>query len=68
MFKFVIGILLGIICLIFFIQNAETVTFVFLAWQITISRALMLVTVLIAGIIIGWLFSGMNHFMKRKKH
>ncbi len=67
MFKFIIGILLGIVCVIFFVQNAETVTFVFLAWQITISRALMLVTVLIAGIVIGWLFGGMNHFMRRKK-
>jgi len=56
MFKFIIGIILGIICVIFFIQNAETVSFVFLFWEITISRALMLVTVLISGIIIGSIF------------
>ena len=56
MIKFIIGIILGIICVIFFIQNAETVSFVFLFWEITISRALMLVTVLISGIIIGSIF------------
>ena len=67
MFKFIVGIILGILCVIFFVQNAETVTFVFLAWQITISRALMLVTVLIIGIVIGWIFSGMNHLKRRKK-
>ncbi len=67
MFKFIIGILLGIICVIFFLQNAETVTFVFLAWHITISRALMLITVLAAGIIIGWIFGGIKYFKKSKR-
>lgn len=67
MFKFIIGIILGIICVVFFVQNAETVTFVFLAWQITISRALMLLTVLLTGVVIGWIFSGMSHFKRRKK-
>ena len=56
MIKFIVGIILGIICVIFFIQNAETVKFVFLFWEITISRALMLVIVLISGIIIGSIF------------
>ena len=67
MFKITAGIILGILCVIFFVQNSETVTFVFLAWQITVSRALMLVIVLITGVVIGWIFSGMNHLKRRRK-
>ncbi len=66
MFKFIIGIILGIIIVIFFIQNAETVTFVFLAWKITVSRALMMLILLLTGVIIGRLSTGFGRF-KRKK-
>ena len=65
-FKIIIGLLLGILCVVFFIQNAETVTFVFLMWEISISRALMFVTVLIIGILLGSIFSRFRNIRRHK--
>ena len=54
--KFIIGIILGIILMIFLIQNTEIVTLNFLFWSLTTSRALMIIIVLILGIFFGWIF------------
>ena len=64
--KFIIGILLGALAVIFAAQNAETVSYNFIAWTLTAPRAVVLLCVLIAGIVVGWLFSTLPRLFKRR--
>ncbi len=61
MAKTIIFIVLFVIVLIFVVQNTVVVDVRFLAWQVSMSRALMLLGTLLIGIIAGWL-------LKRPKH
>jgi len=58
MVKFILGIIIGILALIFIFQNMQTVDVTFLAWTITMSRALMLLIILLIGFILGWAVVG----------
>ncbi len=60
--KFGIIITLMILILLFVLQNIEQVQVSFLFWTISMSRAIMLLLVLLIGIVIGWLFRG--HFFQ----
>jgi len=60
MVKFVLGIVFGILALIFIFQNMQTVDVTFLAWTITMSRALMLLIILLIGFILGWAVAGIG--------
>ena len=51
--KFILGIIFGILVVIFIIQNTEVVEINFLFWIISISRALMVLFVFLIGIMIG---------------
>ncbi|MBL7174577.1 MAG: LapA family protein [Desulfobacteraceae bacterium] len=53
--KIVIFILILLI-LIFVIQNTEVVRVSFLAWEISMPRALMILLTFLIGLIAGWLF------------
>ncbi len=61
MAKTIIFIVLLVIVAIFVVQNTVVVDVRFLAWKVSMSRALMLLGTLLIGIIAGWL-------MKRPKH
>jgi uncharacterized integral membrane protein len=60
MVKFILGIVFGILALIFIFQNMQMVDVTFLAWTITTSRALMLLIILIVGFILGWAVGGIG--------
>ena len=60
MIKFILGIVFGILALIFIFQNMQMVDVTFLAWTITTSRALMLLIILIVGFILGWAVGGIR--------
>jgi uncharacterized integral membrane protein len=47
--------------LVFVIQNTQVVEFRFLAWKVSMSRALLMLGTFIVGVIIGW-------FSKRPRH
>ena len=64
--KFIIGILIGALAVVFAVQNADTVSYSFLAWTLTAPRAIVLLGVLLAGALIGWLFSTVPRFFKRR--
>ena len=64
--KFIIGIILGAIAVIFAAQNAETVSYTFLAWDLTAPRAIVILAVLLAGIVIGWMFTTLPRFFRRR--
>lgn len=50
---FIIGVVIGILVVVFIIQNTEVVEFNYFFWTVSISRALMVLLVFITGIIIG---------------
>ena len=62
-FYFIVAMLLLIV--IFTLQNAQVITINLLFWKLTLPRALMIFIVLIIGILIGWLVTGLTH---RSKH
>ncbi len=51
--KFILGLIFGIVMVIFIFQNIDVVEINFLFWSISISRALMIFLVLLIGIILG---------------
>ena len=57
-----LGSLLGLLVLVvvFTVQNVEVVEIRFLFWKLEMSRALMIFGVLVGGILIGWIGSGMR--------
>lgn len=67
MVKFIAGLILGALVVIFTLQNADVVTVRFLAWTVTISRAVMLFIVLGAGLVIGWMAGGMGRGGRRRR-
>ena len=67
MVKFIAGLILGALVVIFTLQNADMVTVRFLAWTVTISRAVMLFVVLGAGLVIGWMAGGMGRGGRRRR-
>lgn len=48
-------IVLAIIAALFIVQNITPVEIRFLFWQLSMSRALMMLFLLLTGMIIGWL-------------
>jgi putative membrane protein len=63
--KFVFGILIGVLVVIFIIQNGEVVDVNFLFWSLSVSRAVMALVIFLVGIIVGWL--GRSFSRRRKK-
>lgn len=64
--KLIIGFILGALGVIFAVQNPETVSYRFIAWTLTAPRAAVLLIVLVAGMLIGWLVSTLPRIFKRK--
>lgn len=53
MFLFLIlGVLIGILAVIFAVQNIVPVTVTFLAWQLTGSMSLVIATAIVAGLLV----------------
>ena len=55
MIRNIVFICLIAVVLVFVIQNTQVVEFRFLAWTISMSRALMLFGALAIGVVAGWL-------------
>jgi uncharacterized integral membrane protein len=60
MVRFILGVIFSILAIIFIVQNIQTVDVTFLAWTITMSRALMLLIILLIGFILGWAVAGIG--------
>jgi uncharacterized integral membrane protein len=63
----IIGVVLGMIVIIFAWQNAETTTIKFFFWQFSTSRAIMLLIVFIIGFFTGWIIRSIRARKKLKK-
>lgn len=64
-FKTISGLILLALFIIISIQNSEIISVHLLFWKVDISKLLLLIITLIAGIIIGMILPGF--FNKRKK-
>jgi len=67
MIRFILGIVFGILALIFIFQNMENVDVTFLAWTITTSRAVILLVILAMGFIVGWAVGSIGRWRRRAK-
>ena len=67
MFRFILGIVFGILALIFVFQNMENTSVTFLAWTITTSRAVILFIILAVGFIVGWAVGSLGRWRRRAK-
>jgi uncharacterized integral membrane protein len=63
MFRNTLFAILIVLVIIFVVQNTQVVEVKFLAWQVNMSRALMLFGTLAIGLVAGWLIK----VPKRKK-
>ncbi len=65
--KFIIGIIIGIIVIVFMVQNVEVVEVSFLAWSVSIQRAVMILIVFVVGIGLGFVVRSIGYRKKKKK-
>jgi len=65
--KFVIGIIIGILVIIFMVQNMEVVEISFLPWSIHLPRAIMILIVFALGSAVGYVVRGIRIRKKRKE-
>lgn len=66
-FKLVGAYAIGIIALIFVVQNLETVQVKFLFWTMQMPRALMLLLVFLAGAATSWLVATLKRTERRPR-
>jgi uncharacterized integral membrane protein len=64
--KFILGLIFGILVVIFIFQNIEVVQINFLFWSISVSRALMVFLIFLIGIIVGAILKSF-HIDRKKK-
>ncbi len=55
MAKAIIFSILIALVLVFVIQNTQVVEYRFLAWKVSMSRALLLLGTFVIGVVVGWL-------------
>jgi putative membrane protein len=67
MAKFIIGIIIGILVIVFMVQNVEIVDIKFLAWSVSMQRAIMILIVFVVGIGIGFVIRSIGYRKKKKK-
>jgi uncharacterized integral membrane protein len=65
MIRFIIGIVVGVLVIVFIVQNIETVDIDLYFWTVSANRAVMFLIVFIAGCIVGWLTTGIRRIRKR---
>ena len=65
--KFIIGIIIGILVIVFMVQNVEVVDITFLAWTMHLPRAIMILIVFVLGIAVGYVARGFRARKKEKK-
>jgi len=62
--KLIIGAILAGLAIVFIVQNTTVMDLRFLFWTLSMSGALLMILILSAGILLGWLLRGI--FSRRK--
>ena len=65
--KTIVFIVLAILIVIFTIQNTQVINIKFYPWEKSIPAALMLLSTLFIGIILGWLLTRTTDYSRRKR-
>ena len=65
--KTIVFIVLAILIVIFTIQNTQVINIKFYPWEKSIPAALMLLSTLFIGIILGWLITRTTDYSRRKR-
>ncbi len=65
--KTIVFIVLAILIVIFTIQNTHVVDIQFFVWKASISRALVLLSTLFIGIILGWIITWAGYSRRKRK-
>lgn len=65
--KTIVFIVLAILIVVFTIQNTQVVEIKFFIWQTSISKALVLLSTLFIGIILGWLITWTGYSRRKRK-
>ena len=63
----IVGIILGVISLVFIVQNLDVVQYDFLFWSVTAPRFLVFIIVFVGGWFLGWAFRAFRRKKKVKK-
>lgn len=58
--KTIAAAILAVILVVFLLQNLASVPVRFLFWKVEMSRALLLLVVLLIGVAIGWVAAGLG--------
>ncbi len=66
MIRLIIGGLLGVLVVVFALQNLDTVTYTFLAWSLAAPRAVVVIVVLLVGIVVGWFTTSLKRVRRKK--
>ncbi len=66
MFKVIFGIVIGILAVVFALQNTADVDVQFLVWSLTLPRALILLVMLAAGFLVGLVVGGLARRRRRR--
>jgi putative membrane protein len=64
--KTIVFIILAILIVVFTIQNTQVVDIQFFMWKASISRALVLLSTLFIGIILGWLITWTGYSRRKR--
>jgi uncharacterized integral membrane protein len=63
----IVGVICGMLVIVFAIQNTEFVTITLFFWTFTTSRAIMLIIVFLFGLVTGWIIRSIRAHKKLKK-
>lgn len=67
MVRFILGIIIGLVSLVFIVQNPEVVKITFLAWSISLPQAVLFLALVVFGVIMGWIFRSIGLRKRRIK-
>lgn len=68
MIKFVFGLIVGLVCVVFLFQNGEITDINFLNWTISLPLYLVMLIFSVSGIFLGWLLTSLVSLKKRKRN
>ena len=67
MFRFIFGIVCGVLAVIFVAQNTDVVDVSLLFWTVSVSRSIMYIVLFVLGLLSGFVVTGMARLSSRRQ-
>lgn len=64
---FILGIISGVVLLVFLFQNIEPTQGTFLAWTLTLNRGLFILILIVLGFIVGWVVRSLSRSPRARR-